>query len=186
MDAELTYRIAGGAPAGISILPGELGWRTKSTKIRTTTMQGNKMTTPRGTEMLELPFNRMGFRKKANRDASDFDGRCLCAVFSSAVGSRGGPLGINLPARRKRSILAGWLPSRRRCARGGLRKNKVFLVSRQSTKLSQIVYLGCRIMELIFLFSFFDPVNANSRRSGQILSSRCWGCCARTAGIQQR
>jgi hypothetical protein len=75
--------MAGGAPAGINILPGELGCLTKSTKIRMTTMQGKRMTTPSGTETLELPFKRIGRRKKSSRDHnlpvrpffSDMDGR---------------------------------------------------------------------------------------------------------------
>jgi hypothetical protein len=44
----------------------DLGCRTNSTKISTTTMQGNNRTTPRGIEMLELPFNLSGRRKNAN------------------------------------------------------------------------------------------------------------------------
>jgi hypothetical protein len=75
--------------------------------MRMTTMQGNKMTTPSGTEMLELPFNLSGRRKKARRDANVRDGRDL--FFSSAVGSWGGDsapaMGMSLRARRKRSIV---------------------------------------------------------------------------------
>lgn len=44
----------------------DLGCRTNSTNINTTTMQGNRSTTPSGMEMLELPFNRNGRRKKAS------------------------------------------------------------------------------------------------------------------------
>lgn len=63
-----TYLIAGGAPAGIKIPTPDLGWRTKSTKINTTTIHGNNRTTPSGIEMLELPFNRSGRLKNANLD----------------------------------------------------------------------------------------------------------------------
>jgi hypothetical protein len=48
----------------------DLGCRTNSTKINTTTMQGNNRTTPRGIEMLELPLNRNGRRKNANLDVT--------------------------------------------------------------------------------------------------------------------
>ena len=58
--------MAGGAPAGIKIPTPDLGCRTKSTNINTTTMHGNRRTTPRGIEMLELPFNLNGRRKNAN------------------------------------------------------------------------------------------------------------------------
>jgi hypothetical protein len=60
----------------------DLGCRTNSTKINTTTMQGNNRTTPRGIEMLELPFNLSGRRKNANLEetfvfslTSSIDGR---------------------------------------------------------------------------------------------------------------
>jgi len=55
-----THLIAGGAPAGINILPDELGCLTNSTRIRMTTMHGNSSTTPRGTEMAEFPFSLSG------------------------------------------------------------------------------------------------------------------------------
>jgi hypothetical protein len=76
--------MAGGAPAGINILPGELGCLTNRTSMRITTMQGKRTTTPRGTDMLELPFNLRGLRKKARRDAIPF---AFALVFSSLVGS---------------------------------------------------------------------------------------------------
>lgn len=60
---ESAYRIAGGAPAGTNILAGELGCLTNRTRTSTRTMTGNMMTTPRGTEMAELPRNRSGFLK---------------------------------------------------------------------------------------------------------------------------
>lgn len=62
--------MAGGAPAGISILPGEFGCLTKSMRIRITTMSGKMMTTPMGIEMVEFPLRRKGRRKKARRDHS--------------------------------------------------------------------------------------------------------------------
>jgi hypothetical protein len=46
----------------------DLGCRTKSTNINTTTIHGKRRTTPSGTEILELPFNLSGRRKNANRD----------------------------------------------------------------------------------------------------------------------
>lgn len=66
----ITYRMAGGAPAGISILPGELGCRTNKIKMRTTMKTGKTMTTPTGTETVEFPRNRNGLRKKARREAN--------------------------------------------------------------------------------------------------------------------
>jgi hypothetical protein len=62
--------MAGGAPAGIKMLTPDLGCRTNSTKINITTIHGNSRTTPRGIEMLELPLNRSGRRKKANLDVA--------------------------------------------------------------------------------------------------------------------
>jgi hypothetical protein len=65
--------MAGGAPAGIKMPTPDLGWRTKSTRINTTTIHGKRSTTPSGIEMLELPFKRSGRRKKANlEEAFDF------------------------------------------------------------------------------------------------------------------
>ena len=60
------YRIAGGAPAGIIKLPGDEGCRTTSTIISMITIQGNRSTAPNGTEILELPFNRIRLLKKDN------------------------------------------------------------------------------------------------------------------------
>lgn len=60
--------MAGGAPAGIRMPTPDLGCLTNSTKINTTTMQGNKRTTPSGIEMLELPRNLRGRRKNASLD----------------------------------------------------------------------------------------------------------------------
>lgn len=70
MDPRKTYLIAGGAPAGIKIPTADLGCRTKSTKINTTTIHGNNRTTPSGIDMLELPFNRSGRLKNANLDVT--------------------------------------------------------------------------------------------------------------------
>ena len=66
----MAHLIAGGAPAGIKMPTPDLGCRTNSTNINTTTMQGNNRTTPRGMEMLELPFNRRGRRKNANLEVA--------------------------------------------------------------------------------------------------------------------
>lgn len=100
----VAYLMAGGAPAGINILPGELGCLTNKTKMRMTTMQGNSMTTPRGMEMVEFPLRRSGRRKKARRDHNlPCVVLCFCS-FSSAVGSRG-PEGMILEARRIRSMV---------------------------------------------------------------------------------
>ena len=58
--------MAGGAPAGSSIDAGDDGWRTKRTRMRMMTMQGNRRTMPKGMEMDELPFIRIRCRKKAH------------------------------------------------------------------------------------------------------------------------
>lgn len=68
----MTYLIDGGAPAGTSILPGDEGWRTTRTSINISTMQGNKSTKPRGTEMRELSLRRMRRRKKATERGDIF------------------------------------------------------------------------------------------------------------------
>lgn len=49
-------------------LPGDDGCRTNKTRMQTTTIKGNKSTTPRGTETAELPFNRKGRLKNAHLD----------------------------------------------------------------------------------------------------------------------
>jgi hypothetical protein len=81
------YLIAGGAPAGIILRTGDEGFRTNSTKMNTTTIQGNRRTTPRGTEMLELPFNRKGRRKNASLDMNLLFGRD--SSFKGRVGGGG-------------------------------------------------------------------------------------------------
>ena len=78
-----TYRIDGGAPAGIRILPGDDGCRTTRTRIKIITMHGKRRTAPRGMEIEELPFNRIRRLKNANlgdilsfcRDRSSGEGR---------------------------------------------------------------------------------------------------------------
>ena len=77
--------MAGGAPAGINILPGDAGCLTKSTSIRMTTMPGKSTTTPKGTEMLELPLNLRGLRKKARREAKRLLGRIVDDVDVDVV-----------------------------------------------------------------------------------------------------
>jgi hypothetical protein len=63
-----TNRIEGGVPAGIRIPPGDEGWRTNKSRMKTITRHGNSKTNPRGIEIDELPFNRIRRRKKANRE----------------------------------------------------------------------------------------------------------------------
>jgi hypothetical protein len=82
------YLIAGGAPAGIKMPTPDLGCLTNSTKINTTTMQGNNRTTPRGIEMLELPFNRSGRRKNANLEVT------FVFVLTSSIEGRSGDAGM--------------------------------------------------------------------------------------------
>lgn len=81
------YLIAGGAPAGMSMRPGEFGCLTKRTRIRMTTINGNSITTPTGMEMVEFPLKRNGLRKKARRDHKRPDLVFDLCIFSSAVGS---------------------------------------------------------------------------------------------------
>ncbi len=104
MGAIETYRIAGGAPAGMRILAGELGWRTKRTSMRATTIRGKRTTTPRGTDMLEFPFNRSGLLKMANRDVT-LRARDRILPFSSRVGSWGDCPGAHFEARRSKSMV---------------------------------------------------------------------------------
>ena len=90
----LILRMLGGAPEGISLPPGALGWRTKRKRIPMTTMQGRSRTRYRGTLILLLPRMRMRLRKKERRGReasrrevywSDLrvgrdsaEGRCFC------------------------------------------------------------------------------------------------------------
>lgn len=89
----LAYLMDGGTPAGINIPTGDEGCRTNSTKISTTTMHGNSRTTPRGMEMLELPFNRSGRRKNASLDVTFFFEELS---FTSSITGSGGAEGILL------------------------------------------------------------------------------------------
>lgn len=74
-----------------------------------TTIKGKSMTTPRGTDMLELPFSLKGRLKKARRDAMPLER--LFLPFSSADGRWGvGPAGIYLRALWKRSMLGDYRP----------------------------------------------------------------------------
>jgi hypothetical protein len=82
-----THLIAGGAPAGIKIPTPDLGCRTNSTNINTTTIHGNSRTTPSGMEMLELPFNLNGLRKNANLEEA------LFFVLPSSIEGRSGVVG---------------------------------------------------------------------------------------------
>ena len=79
--SETDYRIAGGAPAGISIRPVVFGCRTKRTSIKTITIHGKRSTTLSGIEMEELPFNLIRRRKKDNRG--------VIRSFSTRVGRFG-------------------------------------------------------------------------------------------------
>jgi hypothetical protein len=56
----------GGVPAGTSIRPDDEGCRIMRMMINITTMLGNKSTNPSGTEIDELPFNRIRRRKNDN------------------------------------------------------------------------------------------------------------------------
>lgn len=78
-----TYLMAGGAPYGIKIPDPDFGCRTNSTKINTTTMQGNKSTTPKGIDTLEFPLNRSGRLKNAHFECT----------FGLSFSSKGGRLG---------------------------------------------------------------------------------------------
>jgi hypothetical protein len=90
--------------------PGELGWLTKRIKIRIKTSIGKKMTTPKGTEIVEFPFNRSGRRKKAMRESTGL--LCLESLFSSRGSCRGGLLGATLVALRIKSMARKSLPRR--------------------------------------------------------------------------
>ena len=68
-NAKVSHLIAGGAPAGMKMVPGDDGCIRTSIKIRIITMHGNKITKPNGMDILELPFNRMRLLKNAKREA---------------------------------------------------------------------------------------------------------------------
>ena len=83
---ERTHLINGGAPAGISIRPGDDGCRTKRISIRIITISGNNNTAPKGRDIFELPFNRMRFLEKAKPGS-------MCSLLkarSSSEGKSGG------------------------------------------------------------------------------------------------
>jgi len=62
-------------------------WRANVTKINIITRAGNKRTTPRGIDMLELPFNRNGLLKNAHL------GEAFVLIFTSSSDGRFGDLG---------------------------------------------------------------------------------------------
>jgi hypothetical protein len=76
----------------------DLGCRTNSTKINTTTMQGNSSTTPRGIEMLELPFNLRGRLKNASLEVT------FVFVFASSIEGRFGDEGSRFRTLCKKPI----------------------------------------------------------------------------------
>lgn len=66
--------------------------------MQTTTIKGNKSTTPRGTETAELPFNRRGRLKKAHLDD------VLFLLPASFIVGRSVAVGKRFIARRTTSI----------------------------------------------------------------------------------
>jgi hypothetical protein len=68
--------------------------------MKITTIQGNKSTTPRGTEIAELPFNRRGRLKNASLD------EVLLLFLISFIVGRSVPDGKRFIARRTTSISA--------------------------------------------------------------------------------
>lgn len=77
--------MAGGAPAGIRILPGEEGCRRTSRRMRTMTRHGNSNTKPKGIEIDEFPLSLIRRLKNANFG--------ITRPFSFEVSSRGGMTG---------------------------------------------------------------------------------------------
>lgn len=75
----------GGAPAGLKTLPGAEGCRRKRRHINIITRQGNKRTSERGSETLELPFSRMRRRKKPEGILG-----IMRSVFSVQLDGKGG------------------------------------------------------------------------------------------------
>jgi hypothetical protein len=78
--------------------------------MKITTIQGKRSTTPSGTEMVELPFNRKGLRKNSSLDASVCFlfavGKVSC--FSNDIGSGEG---MRFIARRTTSMIAVYMLS---------------------------------------------------------------------------
>jgi len=60
--------MAGGAPAGMKIVPGEEGCTTMSINISIITIHGNRSTKPKGIDIFELPFSRIRRLKNADRE----------------------------------------------------------------------------------------------------------------------
>lgn len=58
--------MAGGAPAGIIKLPGDELCCTTSTIINIMTRRGKRRTTPKGTDIFELPLSKIRLLKKEN------------------------------------------------------------------------------------------------------------------------
>ena len=58
--------MAGGAPAGINIVPGDEGCTMMSIKINMITIHGNRSTKPIGMDIFELPFSRIRLLKNAD------------------------------------------------------------------------------------------------------------------------
>ena len=77
------YRIEGGVPAGISIIPSVSGVLMKSTDMSPKTRHGNKRTMPSGIETDELPLRRMRRRKKPIRGGIFSARRGGSLVFST-------------------------------------------------------------------------------------------------------
>jgi hypothetical protein len=83
------YRIEGGVPAGMFMMPSVSGVLIKSVDISPTTRHENKSAMPSSIETDELPLRRMRRRKKANREGF-CSARCgvssSCSTFSFAEG----------------------------------------------------------------------------------------------------
>lgn len=95
-----TYLMAGGAPVGIKMPTPDLGWRTNMISIKTTTRQGNRSTTPKGMEKVELPFKRIGLLKNAHL------GDAFVFFFTSSSEGRGGDAGMRFKTRCTKPIEA--------------------------------------------------------------------------------
>jgi hypothetical protein len=94
-----SYRIEGGVPAGIIIIPPESGDRKKRMRIRITTRHGKASTAPTGIATVEPLFNRIRRLKKSSQGdtfsrrgvSSNFpifgfaDGNLLVVLSRSAI-----------------------------------------------------------------------------------------------------
>ena len=87
----MTYLIAGGAPAGMNICPGDDGCRTTIISINITTISGNSSTSPRGTETFELPFKRIRLLKnpKCDKPLSFFGAHSSIEASDGRLGDDG-------------------------------------------------------------------------------------------------